>query len=74
MSEDSTPKKGKSQNFTDVLMVGDMNLTPTIQTYVKYGDFAELLYIVVSFQQITFKVGIFPNFKAFLLTVLTNFC
>lgn len=74
MSEDITPKKGKSQNFRDVLMVGDTNLTPTIQTYVKYGDFAELLYIVVSFQQITFKVGIFPNFKAFLLTVLTDFC
>ena len=54
MSEDITPKKGKSPNFTDVLMVGDRNLTPTIQTYVKYGDFEELLYIVVSFQQITF--------------------
>ena len=74
VSEDIAPKKGKSQNFTDVLMVGDTNLTPTIQTYVKYGDFAELLYIVVSFQQITFKLGIFTNFKAFLLTVLTNFC
>ena len=74
MSEDIAPKKGMSQNFTDVLMVGDTNLTPTIQTYVKYGDFAELLYIVVSFQQITFKLGIFTNFKAFLLTVLTNFC
>ena len=73
MSEDITPKKGKSPNFTDVLMVGDRNLTPTIQMYVN-GDFAELLYIVVSFQQITFKVGIFPNFKAFLLTVLTDFC
>ena len=53
MSEDGTPKTGKSQNFTDVLMVGDTNLTPTIQMYVN-GDFAELLYIVVSFQQIIF--------------------
>ena len=48
-------------------------MTRTIQTYVKYGDFAELLYIVVSFQQITFKLGIFTNFKAFVLTVLTDF-
>ena len=28
VSEDSTPKKGKCQNFTDVLMVEDTNLTP----------------------------------------------
>ena len=48
MSEDIAPKYGKSQNFTEVLMVGPggMNLTPTIQTYVKCGDFVELLYIV----------------------------
>ena len=42
VSEDIAPKYGKSQNFTDVLMVGGTNLTPTaIQTSVKYGDFAE---------------------------------
>ena len=67
-------KKGQVSKFYRCFNGGGTDLTPTIQTYVKYGDFAELLYIVVSFQQITFKVGIFPNFKAFLLTVLTDFC
>lgn len=42
VSEDIALKYGKSQKFTDFWMVGGTNLTLTIQTSVKYGDFAEL--------------------------------
>ena len=41
------------------------------QTSVNFSDFAELC--VVSFQQITFKVGIFTNFKSFFLVIWKEF-
>ena len=38
-------------------------LAPTHTKSVKFHDFAELLYILVSFLQITFKLGNFSDFK-----------
>ena len=46
--------------------------TPTIQTSVKCRDFDEL-YIFVSFQQVTFKLGNFTNLKALFSVVSTDF-
>ena len=46
--------------------------TTTIQTSAKFCDFAEM-YRFVGFQQITFKLGSFTNFKAFFPAMLTNF-
>ena len=51
-----------SRTFTDVRLAGGTNLSPVIQTTVKFGG-----------QQITFKNWKSTNFKAFVLAVLTDF-
>ena len=56
-------------------MVGGTDVPPTSQAPVKFGDFAQLqLYFFVSFQQIMIRLGIFTNFKALFLSVVTDFC
>lgn len=55
--------RGAGENFADVFIVWGTNLTSTVQTSVKFHDFAELLYISVCFLQITFKLGNFIDFK-----------
>ena len=67
-SQSKSKRNGRSkrkggENFVDVFIVWGTNFTSTIQTSVKFHDFAELLYILVCFLQITFKLGNFIDFK-----------
>ena len=68
-SQSKSKRNGRSkrkggENFADVFYcMGGRNFTSTIQTSVKYHDFAELLCVFICFLQITFKLGNFTDFK-----------
>ena len=60
----------KSRNFTGVCVVGAQTCTPP---YKRLQNLATLRCIFTSFQQITFKLGNFINFKTLFSVVSTDF-